>query len=99
MDVSFLQPVFAVTGPFATLCADVTHPTENADTELDVRTRAIAAQLTDQGAPEAVRGRLPEGNEGGEAGTLTDRALVVAAGGTVVVDRALLRYADASTDA
>src|SRR4051812_50152598 len=72
MDVSFLQPVYAASGPFATVCADVTHITENADTELDLRVRAIADRLTEQGAPEAVveavRGRLLEGNEGGEAG-------------------------------
>jgi hypothetical protein len=72
MDVSFLQPVFAAAGPYATVCADVTHTTENADAELDLRGRAIAGTLTEQGAPdavvEAVRGRLLEGNAGGEAG-------------------------------
>jgi hypothetical protein len=94
MDVSFLQPVFAATGPYATVAADVTHTTENADTELDLRVRAIAERLTEQGAPEAVveavRARLLEGNEGGEAGTLRGRALIVAADGTVVFDHALL---------
>src|SRR4051812_42110016 len=72
MDVTFLGSVTDRPGPFATVCADVTHITENADTELDLRVRAIADRLTDQGAPEpvveAVRGRLLEGNEGGEAG-------------------------------
>jgi hypothetical protein len=94
MDVSFLEPVFAATGPYATVCADVTHTTENADTELDLRVRAISEKLTEAGAPEpvveAVRGRLLEGNEGGEAGTLKGRALVVAADGSVVLDQALL---------
>ena len=33
MDVSFLEPVFAAPGPYATVCADVTHISENADTE------------------------------------------------------------------
>src|SRR5215203_48067 len=79
MDVSFLQPVFAANGPFATVCADVTHTTENADTELDLRVRAIAEELTDKGAPEvvveAVRSRLLEANEGGEIATLRGRAL------------------------
>jgi hypothetical protein len=93
MDVSFLEPVFTATGPFATVCADVTHTTENADTELDLRVRAVADRLTEQGAPEpvveAVRSRLLEGNEGGEAGTLRGRALVVASDGTVVLDQAL----------
>jgi len=94
MDVSFLQPVVEATGPFATVCADVTHTTENADAELELRVRAITAKLTDQGAPgvviEAVSSRLLEGNEGGEAGTLKGRAVVVAADGTVVLDQALV---------
>ncbi len=93
MDVSFLQPVFAATGPFATVCADVTHTTENADTELDLRVRGVAERLTEQGTPESVvevvRSRLLEGNDGGEAGTLKGRALVVAADGSVVLDQAL----------
>ena len=94
MDVSFLEPVFAASGPYATVCADVTHTTENADTELDLRVRAVAERLTEQGAPEAVvesvRSRLLEGNEGGEAGTYRGRALVVAADGSVVLDHALV---------
>jgi hypothetical protein len=94
MDVSFLQSVVAATGPFATVCADVTHTTESADTELDLRVRAIAGKLAEQGAPEAVveavRGRLLEANEGGELATLRGRALVVAADGSVVLDQALV---------
>jgi release factor family 2 len=94
MDVSFLNPVLEATGPFATVCADVTHTTENADAELDLRVRTIGEQLTEQDAPEAVveavRSRLLEGNEGGEAGTLKGRAVVVAADGSVVLDQALV---------
>src|SRR4051812_42204051 len=94
MDVSFLQPVYDATGPFATVCADVTHTTENAETELDLRVRGVAQRLTDQGAPgavvEAVRARLLEGNEGGAAGRLKGRAVVVAADGSVVLDQALV---------
>lgn len=93
MDVSFLQPVFAATGPFATVCADVTHTTENADTELELRVRAVAEQLEEQGAPapvvDAVRSRLLEGVDGGDAGTLRGRGLVVAADGSVVLDEVL----------
>ncbi|TFV57445.1 hypothetical protein E4P41_14550 [Geodermatophilus sp. DF01-2] len=93
MDVSFLAPVFDNSGPYATVCADVTHTTENADTELELRVRAVAEQLQEQGAPEAVveavRRRLLEGNEGGEAGTLRGRAVVAAADGTVVLDEVL----------
>jgi hypothetical protein len=94
MDVSFLESVFAVPGPYATVCADVTHTSENADTELELRARGITERLTEQGAPDdvvgAVRARLLEGNEGGEAGTLRGRALVVAADGSVVLDQALV---------
>jgi hypothetical protein len=94
MDVSFLEQVFAAPGPYATVCADVTRRTENADTELDLRVRAIAERLTEQGAPElvveAVRNRLLEGNAGGEAGRLRGRAVVAAADGSVVLDEPLV---------
>src|SRR5919199_6721013 len=94
MDVTFLEPVFGSPGPYATVCADVSHTTENADTELDLRVRAVAERLTEQGAPEpvveAVRDRLLEGNDGGEAGTLKGRAVVVAADGSVVLDQPLV---------
>jgi hypothetical protein len=94
MDVSFLEPVFAAAGPYATVCADVTHTNENADTELELRVRGVTERLTEAGAPEtvveAVRNRLLEGNEGGAAGTLRGRALVVAADGSVVLDEALV---------
>lgn len=93
MNVSFLEPALAASGPFATVCADVTHITESADTELDLRVRAIAEDLAGQGAPEAVvdavRGRLLEGNDGGRAGTVRGRAVVVAADGSVVLDEVL----------
>jgi hypothetical protein len=93
MDVSFLEPVFSAPGPYATVCADVTHRTENADTELELRVRAIAERLSEQGVPEAViapvRERLLEGNEGGPAGTLRGRAVVAASDATVVLDEAL----------
>lgn len=92
--MSFLHPVLDAPGPFATVCADVTHTTENADTELDLKVRAVAEQLEQQGAPgpvvEAVRSRLLEGNDGGEAGTLKGRAVVVASDGSVVLDQPLV---------
>jgi hypothetical protein len=93
MDVSFLAPVFRAAGPYATVCADVIHTTENADTELDLRVRAIGEALSGQGAPEvvvdAVRGTLLQANDGGQIATLRGRALVVAADGSVVLDEAL----------
>jgi hypothetical protein len=94
MDVSFLSPVLDATGPFATVCADVTHNTETADAEVELRVRAATERLAEQGAPEAaveaVRSRLLEANAGGEAGTLKGRALVVAADGSVLLDQALV---------
>jgi Bacterial archaeo-eukaryotic release factor family 2 len=93
MDVTFLASVTDHAGPCATVCADVTHTTENADTELDLRVRALADRLAEQGAPEgvveAVRGRLLEGNEGGEAGTYRGRAVVAGPDGTVLFDAPL----------
>ena len=90
MDVTFLGPVTNHAGPCATVCADVTHTTENADAELDLRVRALAARLTEQGAPEAVveavRSRLLEGNEGGEPGTWRGRAVVVGPDAEVLLD-------------
>jgi hypothetical protein len=93
VDVSFLEPVFTAPGPYATVLADVTHTTENADTELDLRVRGLTEQLTEQGAPEevvsAVRDRLLQGNDDGEAGTMRGRAVVVAADGRVLLDERL----------
>ena len=99
MDVTFLATVFSAPGPYATVCADVTHTTESADTEVELRVRAIREELTAQGAPasvvDAVAGTLLQANDGGWLGTLRGRALIVAADGTVVLDEAL---ADAPRD-
>ena len=99
MDVTFLQPVFQTPGPYATVCADITHNTENADTEVGLRVRAVGEQLTEQGAPDqvvdAVRERLLQTNDGGQLATLRGRALIVAADGSVVLDEVL---ADAPRD-
>ena len=50
MDVTFLAPVLDAAGPRATVCADVTHVSGSADTELELRVPAIGAELTAQGA-------------------------------------------------
>jgi hypothetical protein len=93
MDVSFLQPLLSARGPFATVSADVTHTTESADRELDLRVRALADRLAEQGAPEAVvaavRDRLLEGNAGGVAGTFRGRSVVAASDGSVLLDEPL----------
>ncbi|MCV2490007.1 Vms1/Ankzf1 family peptidyl-tRNA hydrolase [Geodermatophilus sp. YIM 151500] len=96
MHASVIQRAFNAPGPFATVCADVTHNTESAGAELELRVRAISERLAEQGADEpvvqAVRDRLLEGNEGGEAGTLRGRAIVADSRGNVVLDA---RLADA----
>ena len=47
MDVTFLDAVFSAPGPYATVCADVTHDTETADTELELGVGAITEELID----------------------------------------------------
>src|SRR3954453_11739038 len=93
MDVTFLGSVTDRPGPFATVCADVTHITENADTELDLRVRALADRLAAQGGPEpaieVVRARVLRGNEGGEAGPFRGRAVIAGPDGTVLFDAPL----------
>ncbi|GAB4083001.1 hypothetical protein GCU67_08020 [Modestobacter muralis] len=93
MDVTFLDAVFSAPGPYATVCADVTHNTETADTELELKVRAITEELATQGAPgpvvDAVRSQLLQANDGGQIATLRGRALIVAADGSVVLDEAL----------
>jgi len=94
VDTAFLHRTLTAPGPFATVCADVSHTTENADAELELRVRAITEQLTAQGATdaavEAVRSRLLEGEAGGRAGTLRGRAVVADAAGEVVLDSPLV---------
>jgi hypothetical protein len=52
MDVSFLSPVLDASGPFATVCADVTHITANAVSEVEFRVRAAAVlRYTDASTP------------------------------------------------
>jgi ribosomal protein L7Ae-like RNA K-turn-binding protein len=93
MDVTFLDAVFSAPGPYATVCLDVVHNTETADTELELKVRAVAEELGAQGAPapvvDTVRSQFLRANEGGQLATLRGRALVVAADGSVVLDEAL----------
>lgn len=94
MDTAILHRALRSPGPFATVCADVTHTTESADTELELRVRALTEQLAEQGATEAaidaVRGRLLEGADGGWAGTLRGRAVIADAEGRVLLDSPLV---------
>src|SRR3954470_2145038 len=98
MQTTFLKPLLRPTddagpAPLVTVCADVTHVTESADTELELKVRAVTERLEELGAPPparaAVAERLLEGNADPRAGTLRGRALVAAADGTVLLDEAL----------
>lgn len=85
MNVAALSPVLSATGPFATVAIDVTHVSESAQTELELRVRAVTDRLSELAAEDtvvdAVRERLLD-----DDGSQTGRALVVAGDGAVVVD-------------
>ncbi|MGW0181782.1 Rv2629 family ribosome hibernation factor [Nocardia sp. NPDC003345] len=76
-------------GPFASLYIDAEHDTEDAERQRALRWRALAAELTEQGAPDsmieglaaAVTGSPPEPGHSG-------RALIADSGG-VLLDRRL----------
>ena len=54
MDTSTLTPVFQAPGPFATVLLDVSHASENADHQHELRVRSACESLTGQGADESV---------------------------------------------
>jgi hypothetical protein len=53
MDLTFLRPLFAGNAPWASVYLDVTRAEENADHQIDLRWRTLAAHLTEQGADDA----------------------------------------------
>ncbi len=64
MDTTTLSPVYSAEGPFATVLVDVSHSSENAEHEHELRVRAACERLSEQGADEAlveaIRERLEE---------------------------------------
>lgn len=54
MDTTTLSPVYAAEGPFATALVDVGHADENGAHEHELRVRAAADRLREEGADEAV---------------------------------------------
>jgi hypothetical protein len=64
MDTASLSPVFSAKGPFATVLLDVSHDSENAEQEHDLRVRSACEALSEQGAEESlvetVRSRIGE---------------------------------------
>ncbi|MCP2343751.1 baeRF2 domain-containing protein [Actinomadura rupiterrae] len=53
MDLTFLKPLYAGSGPFASLYLDLTRTTEDAAKAAELRWRARRGELAAQGAPEA----------------------------------------------
>lgn len=53
MDLSFLRPLYARPGPWASVYLDASRDTEDAAEALELRWRALAAQLQQQGADPA----------------------------------------------
>jgi hypothetical protein len=93
MDLALLAPIATAHTPVATVCLDVTHTSEKADTELNLRVRDVVKELSALGAPdataEAVAGRMLQGSDDPVAGTLRGRAVVADAEGRVLLDQAL----------
>jgi len=54
MQTAVLTELYAAPGPFATALVDVSHDSENAEQEHELRVRAACDGLTEQGADEAV---------------------------------------------
>jgi hypothetical protein len=53
MDTTPIAPIFASPGPFATVLVDVSHDSENAEQEHELRVRAACDELRNQGADDA----------------------------------------------
>ena len=62
MQLSFLRPLYDRPGPWCSVYVDASADTEDAHAALALRWRALARQLTDQGADEATVAAL-EGPE------------------------------------
>jgi hypothetical protein len=54
METAPLSDVFNASGPFATVLVDVSHDTENAEQEHELRVRSAVDALTEQGADDAI---------------------------------------------
>src|SRR3954447_15220877 len=77
MNTSRLTTLYEASGPFATVLLDVSHDNENGEHEHELRVRAAAKDLTEQGAPDSVVSEVTE-----RLGELVDDA---APGGRIVV--------------
>ncbi|MFC4855248.1 Vms1/Ankzf1 family peptidyl-tRNA hydrolase [Actinophytocola glycyrrhizae] len=89
MNTGELREILAHAGPFATVHLDGSHDTENAAHELELRWRAAREELAEKGADEDTLSAMD--NAVRDAPPATGRAgrLLIAAGGEVLLDRAL----------
>jgi hypothetical protein len=60
MRLTGLQPLVRASGPFASVCLDVSRTTENADHELRLRWKSVAGTLSEDGAPRRLTDELAE---------------------------------------
>jgi len=60
MELSYLRPLFAKPGPWASVYLDATHSEQDAAHEIDLRWRALRERLVEQGAGEDVLVALEE---------------------------------------
>ncbi|MFE0382186.1 hypothetical protein ACFW1M_43060 [Streptomyces inhibens] len=91
MRLSLLQPVIERPGPWATVYADISYDTEDAEKQQELTASATCAQLFALGADEATCGAVHEAlvtRRGGEPGVHTGRVLF-AADGVIVLDTPL----------
>lgn len=89
MNVSFLAPLYAVDGPYASVFLDTTRSVENAPHEIELRWRGLRARLEEAGADEKVLGAL-DGAVGRDIGTPGPHGqALIAADGRVLLDRHL----------
>ncbi len=60
MDTASFAEIFQGSGPFATVLLDVSHDSENAEQEHELRVRAACDELREQGADDAVVAAVEE---------------------------------------
>src|SRR5690349_12025485 len=93
MHTTFLKSLATASGPLAVVCLDVTHTSEDAARQLELKARAVTEQLTEQGAPEpaarVVADTLLTGNDDPDAGQWRGRAVVADAAGNLLLDQGL----------
>ncbi|MET8997696.1 Vms1/Ankzf1 family peptidyl-tRNA hydrolase [Amycolatopsis sp. NPDC004169] len=92
VDEDQVKAVLAAEGPFASVFLEDSHDTEDAERQLELKLREIAARLGERGADDATAEAVVTAIRDSEPPVGRSGRGVVAAGGRVVVDR---RLADA----